>query len=114
MIGKAVQVMISVALLAVASPVLAVDRSSEDEISRCIHRAARGSATLEKTLWGLRDQEGGWIGAEVPNRDGSQDLGPLQINSWWVPRLAALLSRPEENIRHWLRFDVCFNVESAR
>lgn len=106
--------MISVSLLVVASPVLAADRSSEDEIARCIHKAARGSVALEKTLWGLRDQEGGWIGAEVPNRDGSHDLGPFQINSWWVPRLASLLSHPEANIRHWLRFDACFNAEAAR
>lgn len=114
MIAKGARMMISVAVLVVASPVLAADRSSGNEIARCIHKAARGSVALEKTLWGLRDQEGGWIGAEVPNRDGSHDLGPLQINSWWVSRLAALLSRPDAKVRHWLRFDACFNADAAR
>src|SRR3546814_19609850 len=34
------------------------------EIARCIRIAARGHGWLEKTLWGLREQEAGWIGAE--------------------------------------------------
>lgn len=89
-------------------------RPPEPEVARCIRQAARGQLWLERTLWGLRDQEAGWIGAEILNKDGSHDLGPLQINSWWVPRLAGLLSRPEEEVRHWLQFDPCFNAEAAR
>lgn len=89
-------------------------RPPEPEIARCIRQAARGQLWLEKTLWGLRDQEAGWIGAEILNKDGSHDLGALQINSWWVPRIAALLSRREGDIRRWLRFDPCFNAEVAR
>lgn len=69
---------------------------------------------LEKTLWGLRDQEGGWAGAEIANSDGSRDLGPLQVNSWWVSRLAKLSDRPENRVRWWLIHDPCFNVEAAR
>ncbi len=86
----------------------------EPIVAACIARAAGGRAWLEKTLWGLRDQEGGWIGAEVGNNDGSHDLGPLQVNSWWVPRLATITGRPERHIRHWLKQDACFNVEAAR
>jgi|TARA_A100001391_G_scaffold193114_1_gene167980 hypothetical protein len=89
-------------------------RPPEAEVGRCIRQAARGQSWLEKTLWGLRDQEAGWIGAEIRNKNGSHDLGPLQINSWWVPRIAALLSRREREVRHWLQFDPCFNVEAAR
>ncbi len=89
-------------------------RPAEPEVARCIRQAARGQLWLEKTLWGLRDQEAGWIGAEILNRDGSHDLGPLQINSWWVPKIAALLSRREGEIRRWLQFDPCFNAEVAR
>nr|WP_093086341.1 lytic transglycosylase domain-containing protein [Sphingobium sp. AP50] len=87
---------------------------AEPEVARCIRQAARGQIWLEKTLWGLRDQEAGWIGAEILNKDGSHDLGPLQINSWWVPRIAALLSRRENEVRRWLQFDPCFNAEVAR
>lgn len=86
----------------------------EQIVAACIARSAAGRNWLAKTLWGLRDQEGGWIGAEVANSDGSHDLGPLQVNSWWVPRLAAITSRPERHVRHWLKQDACFNVEAAR
>lgn len=90
-------------------------RSADEPIvAACIARSAGGRAWLEKTLWGLRDQEGGWIGAEIANGDGSHDLGPLQVNSWWVPRLAAVSGRPERHVRHWLKQDACFNVEAAR
>src|SRR5687767_14854050 len=77
----------------------------ESEIARCIQRAAGGKAWLERTLWGLRDQEGGWIGAETRNANGSHDLGPLQVNSWWVPRIASALRRPESTVRNWLQHD---------
>jgi len=89
-------------------------RPSEPDVARCIRQAARGQAWLEKTLWGLRDQEAGWVGAEILNSNGSHDLGPLQINSWWVPRIAALLSRREGDVRRWLQLDPCFNAEVAR
>jgi hypothetical protein len=83
-------------------------------VARCIARAAHGKPWLERTLWGLQDQEGGWIGAEILNDDGSHDLGPFQINSWWVPRLAAATGRPAFQIRWWLKHDACFNVDAAR
>jgi hypothetical protein len=89
-------------------------RAEALEIARCIDRAAAGRSWLARTLWGLRDQEGGWVGAEIANRDGSHDLGPLQINSWWVPRIATALAQPSTDVRRWLRDDACFNVEAAR
>ncbi|MCT2401741.1 lytic transglycosylase domain-containing protein [Novosphingobium sp. HK4-1] len=98
-----------------ATPVhAAVRKSDEARIASCIHGAAAGRPWLEKTLWGLRDQEAGWIGAEVGNTNGTHDLGPLQINTRWVSRIAALVGRPAPEVRHWLRFDPCFNVEAAR
>lgn len=86
----------------------------EQIVATCIARSAAGRNWLAKTLWGLRDQEGGWIGAEVANSDGSHDLGPLQVNSWWIPRLATITGRSERHVRHWLKQDACFNVEAAR
>jgi hypothetical protein len=109
-----------VALISLASvPVdgFARSRSSvveEREIARCIRLAAGGKPWLERTLWALRDQEGGWLGASVLNTNGSRDLGPLQINSWWVPRIASLVGRPVDQVHSWLRTDACFNAEVAR
>ncbi|WP_375282475.1 lytic transglycosylase domain-containing protein [Sphingobium yanoikuyae] len=87
---------------------------AENAINQCIHRAASGRPWLAQTLSALRRQEGGWIGAEVGNADGSVDLGPMQVNSWWIPRIARLIDRSEPQVRSWLRDDPCFNVEAAR
>lgn len=96
-----------------ASP--APDRAAQERIvAGCIRNAADGRTWLEKTLWGLRDQEGGWIGAEIANSDGSHDLGPLQVNSRWVGRIAKLTGRQPADIRWWLTHDACFNVDTAR
>lgn len=112
------QVLISLTLdLSLSSPAMSRSptRGAEEErVGRCIRIAARGSAWLERTLWGLRDQEGGWVGAAVRNTNGSKDLGPLQVNSWWAPRIAAMVGRPTEHVRHWLQNDPCFNVQAAR
>lgn len=112
-------IVLSTLVIAVPSASLearAAQRRTADEpiVATCIAKSAGGRDWLAKTLWGLRDQEGGWVGAEIPNSDGSHDLGPLQVNSWWVSRLAAVTGRPEHHVRHWLKQDACFNVEAAR
>lgn len=108
----------AIAILLMAAPpawaTASPQQDQEREIARCVRQAARGRLWLERTLWGLRDQEAGWIGAEVRNSNGTHDLGPLQINSWWVPRIARLIHKPEPHVRYWLRFDPCFNAEAAR
>jgi hypothetical protein len=101
--------------LLVAPPVHARGaREREGRIAECIRQAADGKPWLEMALWGLRDQEGGWLGAEVRNTNGSHDLGPLQINTWWVPKIAALVGRPQPDVRVWLMHDACFNAGAAR
>ncbi|MBA4090089.1 MAG: murein transglycosylase [Sphingobium sp.] len=91
-------------------------RNVEQEtlVANCISRAAAGRPWLELTLFAIRKQEGGWIGAQVLNGNGSVDLGPMQVNSWWVTRVAKMVSRREDDVRRWLRYDACFNVDVAR
>lgn len=110
--GRTVRFLALLSVLIGAYPAFAM--SPDQEIARCIARAAAGRDWLEKTLWGLRDQEGGWIGAEVANANGTHDLGPLQINSWWVPRISAVIRQPEQDVRAWLTYDACFNADVAR
>jgi hypothetical protein len=38
-------------------------------------------------LAGILAQEHGKLGQSRPNRDGSRDLGPMQVNSFWLPML---------------------------
>lgn len=108
---------VACAILRLMTPLPAEARAAgqgETRIAECIRQAADGNPWLERTLWGLRDQEGGWIGAQVRNTNGSHDLGPLQINTWWVPKIAALVGRPQADVRSWLMSDPCFNAGAAR
>lgn len=110
-------VLSAILLAAAPAPIHArptISRSQEAKIAACIRQAAAGHVWLERTLWGLHDQEGGWIGAEVPNFDGSFDLGPMQVNSWWLERISKVIHRSPKNVRRWLIHDVCFNVRAAR
>ncbi|MDB5724306.1 MAG: TrbN/BfpH-like protein [Novosphingobium sp.] len=88
--------------------------AAELQVAACIERVSDRRPWLARTLWGLRDQEGGWIGAAVRNSNGSDDLGPLQVNSWWASRIAAVIKRTPTEVRWWLRYDACFNVDAAR
>lgn len=106
-------------LVLLSGPAAAASRpvrsaTAEREIARCIQFASAGRSWLEKTLWGLRDQEAGWIGAEVPNGNGTHDLGPLQVNSSWVAKLSVLVDRDPGLVRNWLINDPCFNVQAAK
>jgi hypothetical protein len=58
--------------------------------------------------------EGGQTGLEMPNKNGSFDLGPFQINDRvWVPRLAQVLKERPDVVRRALRDDSCFNAYAA-
>lgn len=110
--GSAIVLLLCLSQPVHANPVLPVDH--ERRVGRCIRQASEGRLWLERTLWGLRDQEAGWVGAEILNRNGSHDLGPLQVNSFWVPKLSAMIDRPPAQVRVWLTHDPCFNVQAAR
>lgn len=112
-VGFAVLVLISSVGALLDSPAMAAPPSEDQRIADCIGSETAGRPWLYKTLWGIRDQEAGWIGAEVRNRNGTTDLGPFQINDSWIPPLARLLSREPADIRRWLRDDACFNVRAA-
>lgn len=106
-------VAINLTATAVVGPAWAKGKR-EPQVAHCIRKAAGGRGWLEKTLWGLYDQEAGWQGAQMRNTNGSHDLGPLQVNSWWVGRIASVTGRSAEQVRDWLTNDVCFNVDAAR
>jgi hypothetical protein len=88
--------------------------ANQGRVGRCIEHAAQGRQWLARTLWGLYDQEGGWTGAAVRAANGSEDLGPLQVNSAWVDPIASALGRSSADVRRWLQHDTCFNVDAAR
>ncbi len=36
----------------------------------------------------ILDTEGGWVGASAHNTNGTDDLGPMQVNTSWLPTFA--------------------------
>jgi hypothetical protein len=92
----------------------APDTDHEAAVGRCIRKSSSGRKWLEVTLWGLRDQEGGAVGTRSVNVDGSEDFGPMQINSWWTPHIVAITGNSPASVRYWLIHDICFNVDASR
>ena len=54
----------------------------------CIWQAAGYYRLPPLALVGILGVEGGRPGQAVRNTDGSEDLGPMQINSRWLPLLS--------------------------
>ena len=60
------------------------------EIRECVAKAADTFHVEKSALYLILDVEGGTLGqTSAPNTDGSVDIGPMQINNWWLPKLAA-------------------------
>jgi len=60
------------------------------EIRECVAKAADVFRVERSALYLILDVEGGTLGqTSAPNTDGSVDIGQMQVNTWWVPKLAA-------------------------
>lgn len=80
-------------------------------IAACMMLAAQTYSIPPAVLMGIYQVEGGKIGQEVgPNSNGSYDLGPMQINTIWLPDLAKKWGVNQETAFRWVRDDACTNV----
>lgn len=80
--------------------------ASRSEVERCIRTVAKNYGMSELPLQIIYRMEGGTVGEiSRPNSNGSHDIGPMQINSWWLPKLAEAGISYED-----LRDDACINV----
>ena len=66
-----------------------------------------------RVLPSIQRVEGGQVGMAHRNANGTEDLGLMQVNSLWVPRLAQYWGVPEPTMRTWLMQDACFNITVA-
>jgi hypothetical protein len=63
---------------------------------------------------GIMQVEGGRVGQAVgPNVNGTYDLGPMQVNSRWVPELASYWHIDKFKAKTLIRDDGCVNVKVA-
>jgi len=56
--------------------------------TQCVMEAARYHSVPFAALLAIMDVEGGRVGESSQNTNGSEDLGPMQVNTIWLPRLA--------------------------
>lgn len=83
-------------------------------LAACIFLAAQTYSVPPAVLVGIYQVERGRVGQEVgPNKNGSYDLGPMQINTLWLPTLARDWGVSTATARRWVRDDPCTNVGVA-
>jgi hypothetical protein len=61
----------------------------------------------------LQAIEGGQVGMVRENENGTADLGVMQVNTIWIPPLAARAGLSEAETRRRLIEEPCFNIAAA-
>lgn len=79
-------------------------------LAACLMLAAQTYQVPPAVLVGIYKVEGGKVGQEVRNENGTYDLGPMQINTVWMPDLAERWGVSPDTARRWVRDDACTNV----
>lgn len=83
-------------------------------LAACLMLSAQQYDVPPAVLIGLMHVEGGRVGQQVgPNSNNTYDLGPMQVNTHWIPELAKTWN-VERTVAHRLvRDDGCVNVRVA-
>ena len=80
-------------------------------LAACLMLAAQTYSVPPAVLVGIHQVEGGKVGQAVgPNDNGSYDLGPMQINTLWIPELAEKWGVEQETAYRWVKDDPCTNM----
>lgn len=81
--------------------------------STCLMIAAQNYAIPPQVLIGILHVEGGKVGQQVRNTNGTYDLGPMQINTLWTKELAKEWNVSRAEAKRLIRDDACTNVNVA-
>lgn len=79
-------------------------------IGACLLLAAKTYQVPPAVMIGIMHVEGGRVGQQVLNTNGSYDLGPMQVNTIWLPELAKLWNVDRATAHSWVRDNGCVNV----
>jgi hypothetical protein len=79
----------------------------------CMVAAATNYHLPVHALPAIQAAEGGYIGAVRADRDGSHDLGLMQVNTRWVLPLARFMRLPAQTVTVRLILSPCFNIACA-
>jgi hypothetical protein len=76
----------------------------------CLAAAAHAYQIPEQDLYAILAVEGGRVGQAVPDKNGTRDLGPFQINTSWGYAIARYWRLPVEEALDRVRDDGCANA----
>lgn len=79
-------------------------------LAACLMLASQTYSIPPAVLVGIYNVEGGRVGQQVANINGTYDLGPMQINTLWVPELADYWGVSDVTAKRWIRDDACTNM----
>jgi hypothetical protein len=79
----------------------------------CMLMVAATTSLPPRVLPVIQKIEGGAVGVVHQNDNGTQDLGVMQVNTIWVPALAARSGFSEAETKKRLIDDPCFNIAAA-
>ncbi len=82
-------------------------------LAACMMLASQNYNVPPALLVGIYKAEGGKVGQQVENTNGSYDLGPMQINTIWLPELSKEWGVSKETAHKMVRDDACTNVNVA-
>jgi hypothetical protein len=71
----------------------------------CINQAAVAYHVPAKLILSVLAVEGGRVGSASPNKNGTFDYGPMQINSIWLPKIQGYGYTKQQ-----IQYDPCANV----
>ena len=101
-------------LLALASPAQAASVSPDGAYIRdCLIAAGNAYHEPAAVLVILLNVEGGRLGTVSQNTNGSVDIGPMQVNDIWLPKLAAHWATTQHTAYLALRDNFCAAVEAG-
>lgn len=80
-------------------------------LAACLMLASQTYQVPPAVMVGIMHVEGGRVGQQVgPNSNGTYDLGPMQVNTRWIPQLARAWGVPNNTALRLVRDDGCINV----
>lgn len=95
---------------------VACAQSAEDngrEIAACLSASAKNAGVPQGVLLVLLYVEDGRPGMVSPNSNGTADLGPMQVNTAWVDRIARRWHSTHARTYAALRDSSCANIEAG-
>ena len=86
------------------------DHPSTPPTMECLFVEAERQQLSPALLLAVTHTERGRVGEFSKNRNGTYDIGPLQINKSWIDKLAKKTNSTPERVASQLAYDGCWNI----